>query len=173
MKSFRFLTLILVITMSFSGCQVIKLAKKIKSLKAQAEMYADAFKSGDYQKMLDMTYPQLVEKLGGETQALAAIKSSAEQIKSTGLNFAGIETSEPTDVVQAGKELHSIITQKISIKVPGGFLDTELHFLAVSKDKGKTWSFIDTSRNNVKDLVPSLNPDLTIPKVGKPVFRRG
>lgn len=167
------LAIALVFTLlSMPGCKVIKIAKKIKSLKAQAEMYAEAFKTGNYEQMLEMTYPGLIEKLGGENQTLTSIKSSVEQLKSTGLSFAGIETSEPTDIVQAGKELHSIITQKISIKVPGGYLDTDLHFLAVSKDKGKSWTFMDTARNNVKELVPEFNSQLQIPKVGKPVFRR-
>ncbi len=169
---YKVIGFILLLTFSMGSCTVMKIAKQIKVLKEQAEMYAKAIKNNDYKTLLKHTYPGMVEKLGGESGAQSHLEKMVGQFNVTGMRLDEIITGEPSEIVKSGSEYQSVISQKISVKVPGGFLDSELNFLAVSKDKGKNWFFIDTAKNNPEDFVPQLSPSIKIPPLSKPKFRR-
>jgi hypothetical protein len=45
--------------------------------------------------------------------------------------------------------------------------------IAISADKGKTWTFIDTNLFNIsqiKSAMPDISPELVIPKAAPPKF---
>lgn len=59
------------------------------------------------------------------------------------------------------------------MKTGFGSLSLESTLIAISKDKGKTWTFIDTSIyqiNDVKKALPDLSPELVIPAPVPPKF---
>ena len=155
-----------------SGCTALKLAKQIKMIKQQAEQYAQAIKNGDYAALMEMTYPAVVTEMGGEFEAKDKLEAYVGNLMSGGMKLDKITTGEPSEVVKAGSELHAIISQTVSLKVPGGFLDTKINLLAVSDNKGKSWKFIDTSRYKADKMVPNFNSSLKIPQVERPKFRK-
>ncbi len=66
--------------------------------------------------------------------------------------------------------------QTVFMKVPNGKMKQESHLLAISKDNGVYWYFIDTVKltdENVKSVLPNFNSDLKIPAKKEAVFIKG
>lgn len=89
------------------------------------------------------------------------------------IRFETVVIGEPSKTVNAGEEIHCLIPQTILMKVPKGKMKSETYLLAVSKDNGDNWFFIDTvnlTMENVKTVLPNYNSDLKIPTKKQPKF---
>lgn len=164
----RSLTLLLILASAFSFGQVDP-----AKIKEQAEQMASALLHGDYETMVKFTHPKVVELIGGRDKMISLLKNGTLEMQQQGISFESVIIGEPSSIVKAGEDLHCLIPQTIFMKVPKGKLKTESHLLAISKDKGIHWVFIDTvklDKDNVKMVVPNYNPELQLPPKGEIQF---
>jgi len=147
-----------------------KFSSKIKS---DCEIMINAMKNKNYNIILDYTYPKIIEIGGGREKLFSLMKSTYEKMASEGFIFENEILDEPQNVFIAGKELHCIIPKEEIMKTPRGRIKATYYLLAISKNGGGKWYFIEThmlNDENIKLIFPNFNYDLKIPKNSKPIL---
>ncbi len=142
-------------------------------IKASAEETVEAMKALDHKKMIEKTYPRLIELVGGEAAMLKLLENQFKQFKEEGITFTTIEVGEPTAPIKAGEELHCLISQKLVLDTKDQVITTYGYLLGISRDEGKRWYFLDCAQLNneiVKQIVPNFNDELTIPERTAPLI---
>src|SRR2546425_674690 len=102
--------LICAIAIDAVGCSSKSLDREraITSLKSQAEEVRRAILQEDHQRMADVTHPMLIEKFGGRTKFVQLLDSMAAEMKGQGFRFKEITFSEPSELVEASREVYAI-----------------------------------------------------------------
>ena len=142
-------------------------------IKEQAELTATALLQNDYETLIEHTYPGVIEAIGGRDKMISIIKDGRVEMERQGISFESVTIGDPTETVEAGDEIHCLIAQTISLKVPKGRMQSESYLLAISRDGGTHWFFIDTvnlTMDNIKDIIPNYNLNLVLPAKKQPRF---
>ncbi len=141
-------------------------------LKQQAETMVHALLDKDYEKFSQFTYPGLIELIGGKEKFIQVIEKGMSLV-----TISKVSIGEPSKILTVGTELQATIPETLEIRVedsePKGILVDKSTLIAVSKDGGKNWYFMDTSTNGLDKLrvqFPNLSPDLVVPPKQKPIF---
>jgi len=143
------------------------------AVKEQAELTAKALLNDDYESIIRFTYPKVVELVGGRDKMILLIKKGKIEMEQQGISFQKVVIGEPSKTVIAGNEIHCLVPQTVYMKVPKGKIKSETQLIAVSRDKGVNWYFIDAvnlNMDNVKSILPNYNVDLILPEKKQPVF---
>lgn len=144
-----------------------------KRIKEQAEITARALLQEDFESLIKHTYPEIVKMLGGEEKMISLIRKGKIEMGQQGISFEKVTIGNPSRTVNAGDEIHCLIPQTILMKVPKGKVKSETYLLAVSKDNGNHWYFIDTANltmDNIKNVLPNYNTQLQLPIKRQPKF---
>jgi hypothetical protein len=129
-----------------------------------------ALTSGNYARLVDLTYPKVVEMIGGR---------GSEDMKAHGSAVLGAEVSEPKEVVAAGDKQFAIVPMTVRVQVPEGTLRSKGFLFAISEDRGKTWTFIDgggitkepgKEREKLAQVIPDFPTQLSLPAPESPVL---
>jgi hypothetical protein len=144
-----------------------------QNLMKQSFIMANALLNKDYTLFTNYTYIKLIEIAGGFDKSVKLIEKEINALINQGITFESVNFEEPTVFVKAGYEIHTIIPQTIILKIPRGKLKTISYLIAITKDNGKTWQYVDTANlntKNIKDILPNYNFDLSIPASTNPVL---
>lgn len=117
--------------------------------------------------------PVLIDKLGGEEAMVLALKNGFKEMEAGGNKLNKIILDEPDKILAVGNELQTTITETLEMKVPGGLLITRSVLIAISKDGGLSWTFIDSSGKDLKTLrseLVGLSEELVVAAPVKPKF---
>ncbi len=149
--------------------------KYYKNIKVQADQLTDAVLKGDYKRAADLTYPRLVELMGGRAKFIAALKQGMKEIQSDGYKIISNTSDEPREVIEVKNQLYAIVPTTMQIKVPEGILVGKAFMIGVSKDGGETWTFVDSGgrdfdKRQLKTLFPVAAEKLRIPEIKQPVL---
>ncbi|MFD0792950.1 hypothetical protein ACFQZX_04935 [Mucilaginibacter litoreus] len=147
-------------------------AQDAAQIKKQAQGIAGALLKGDYQTVLNNTYPKAVEIGGGKAKMLKMMTEGLDQMKAQGFLFEKITIGEPGKFYKAGTEIHCLIPETIVMKTNQGRFAGKSNLLAVSSNGGKSWSFLDLNRgsiNAIDQIFPKFNHSLVIPQPQPPV----
>ena len=142
-------------------------------IKKQAELTAKALLNDDYETLIKFTYPKVIELLGGRDKMISLIKKGKIEMGQQGISFDKVIIGKPSKTVIAGDEIHCLVPQTVYMKVPKGKLKSETQLLAVSRDNGSNWFFIDAvslNKDNIKRVLPNYNFDLVLPTKSEPIF---
>ncbi len=160
------LFLVLLFNLHFAEAQ--PLATVIKS---QAMEMGKALVVGDVKTFSRFMLPEMIEA-GKETGKTQMTMDSAFAIfKSFGGNVERISYGNPGKIVSYKNELQSTLPQTTEITSPFADVVMSSTLVAISRDQGKNWYFIDTSLGKIeqlKDKLPNLSPELVIPVPEKP-----
>ena len=147
------------------------------SLKTQADELNQASLKGDDARAADLTYPKLIEVMGGREQYIRNLQAVREEMQSEKFSVLSATIEEPTDVVEVEKQLYAIVPLTMRMKVPEGVLVGRSSMIGVSNDGGKNWTFVTGNRDQLKGealkiLFPSAADKLKIPEATEPVLER-
>jgi hypothetical protein len=139
---------------------------------AQAEESGRAFMTGDFGKLLDYTYPPVVELAGGREKLLAYLKTEAETMRADGFEFVAYEAGEAgAPVALAGAKLTAVVVPVVLKLKAGGRIFSQQSFLVgLSADGGRRWTFISgsgLSPERLKLVLPEAGDKLRLPKEGE------
>lgn len=155
----------MVIIPAFSFAQDTTVVKK------QAEAVANAELKGNYAIAASHTYPKLVLAVGGKDKMTATIKQATEMLNAQGITIQSISIGSPGKFYKAGTEIHCLVPERIVLTTGNGRLVNNSYLLAISKDGGKFWYFLDINRgtyNLIPKLFPNFNKNLVIPEPTQP-----
>lgn len=136
-------------------------------VKRQAALMAKAVVKGDYKTLVDHMYPKFVAMSGGKEKVIAMANAGMSQLKAQGFVLESAVAGSPEKFYKAGKEIHCLIPEIVTVKTANGRATMRSNLLAVSSDHGKTWSFLDLNQSTIPQipkLFPHFNPDLKIPQ---------
>lgn len=145
----------------------------VSRVKEQADIMGKAFLKGDYQTFAKYTYPAIVSAMGGESRMATVLANSASGMKTQGMTFDKITFDSPSKIVKSGSELQCTLQQHTTIKLVNGRAVATSTLIAISKDGGKNWLFVDTYNKDVaamRNALPNLSTAIVIPPQQKPAF---
>jgi hypothetical protein len=142
-------------------------------IKARAEESGKAMLTGDFGKLADLTYPKVVELMGGRAKMVAFLVKETSKMQSEGFEFLSVDIGQPGAVVKGGDKLFSLVPMTLKMKVPGGTLTGNSYLLGISD--GRVWTFIsgsDMDETKLKIIVPEAAGLITLPASKPPVFEK-
>jgi hypothetical protein len=74
-----------------------------------------ALTSGNYARLVDLTYPKLVEMIGGRDKMIEVLRSGTEDMKAHGSAILGAEVAEPPEIVTAGDKQFAIVREIVRV----------------------------------------------------------
>jgi hypothetical protein len=149
---------------------------RAKKCEKQAKETGKALLDGDYEKLLDKTYPKLVELAGGREKMLSTLRESMKQIEDEGFAFKKVDVDEPTKFGKAGADRIAVVPMTVVMTVTKpqkGTITTRGYLLGISGDDGETWTFIDGAKldsKSVKLFLPKFPDDFELPEKPRPKF---
>jgi hypothetical protein len=142
---------------------------KVKDL---ADAVGKAVLDNDYAKVADLTYPKIVEVMGGKEKMVEKTGEVMAGLKAQGLSFTKYTVGKPGDPVIDGKAAYIVVPTTILLTGPQTKIESDSYLLGVSTDGGKSWTFADgagLSNPVLRDKVfPSLPAALTLPEKKAP-----
>ena len=148
---------------------------KVQEIKARAEETLNSFLTGDYQKQIDLTYPKLVELMGGREKMISTVKEQMAGMKGQGFDPISTSVEVPKEIVPADSQLFAIVPYTLKIKTPKGVLTQQSYMLAISDKDNVRWTFIDVTgldETQLKAVVPGAVGKLTFPQKQPPVLEQ-
>ncbi|MGH9942788.1 MAG: hypothetical protein ACRD9R_10590 [Pyrinomonadaceae bacterium] len=128
-------------------------------IKKKAEELSTAFVEGDFGRVADLTYPDLVELSGGKAKIVSKLEIGMGGWRAQGFQLSSLSVDEPTQVIKARDYLFAVVPATMRMKVPEGVLAQQTFHLGVSRDGGETWTFVDgggTGKEKLKILFPTV-----------------
>ena len=136
-------------------------------IKTGANAVRDAMLGDNYSVVIDLTYPPIVDMLGGREKAVGVVQEQMKAIKEQGVSISSFTLSEPSEIKTGGSELFSILPATMEMKAPQAKITLKTFLIAISRDQGKSWSYADGSNLTpelMKTLFPKFPPDLKLPE---------
>ena len=167
MKYLFFTVLIIPFLLSNAFCQ------QQVQIKQQAQISANAFVTGNYEKFSDYMYPKLIQIAGGRDSMISGIKKGVIDLNNKGIIIKNVAIGEPGLVYNDGDELHCVVPETLTLKVHGGYLISKGYWLAINVNKAQIWYFIDIGNidaEKINAMFPNLNSKIIIPEHIQPVF---
>lgn len=137
-----------------------------------AQEVNDAFRRRDFARMVDLTYPKVIEAAGGRDKMVAALTKGVKEMEAEGVVVLSSTAGSPTQIVQAGGSVYAVVPTTLKVKAQDGVFQTEGSMIGISKDSGATWTFIDAGgkdRSQLKSLLPEVAGKLNLPPEKQPV----
>ncbi len=121
---------------------------------------------GDYETVLDMTLPRVVNMMGGKQAALKTVNEQLKKLKESGVYFEMKEVGTPT-FAKADQDIYS--ATPIGMVLKGGSKNVTVNsaIIVISEDGGKSWKFINmdaTGEAGLRKFLPNLPKDFKLPK---------
>ncbi len=137
------------------------------NIRADFDRAVQAVMAGDAEAILDGTYPGLVQQVGGRDAMRSMVLENLKDLERRGLTVVGTEIVLISDPVQAGEELHAVVSAKRTVEGSEGKQTLDTFMIAVSSDGGAKWTFVDgppLTAKHIEALFPDFNEALEIPK---------
>lgn len=160
---------ILVLITAIIFIRNVSFAQPISSLiRQQAVKLSKAMSEMDIKTFATYTYPTLAESGKEMINAKGSLDSINKYRKMFGIEVKKILIGDVSAIVTHKKIMQATLPQIITLKTAMGEIETQTTLLALSKDAGKTWYFVDANmfqNKNTKSKLPELSPKLVIPKM--------
>lgn len=143
-------------------------AEAAKRLQTQAEESGRAFLEGNYARLADLTYPRLVELLGGREKLIEIVRKGVEEMRAESFEPLSSVPSAATQVLRIGKQTYAIVPHKFRMRAPDQILVSDTFMIAISDDGGQNWTFLSGSsidEAKLKILLPDAAGKLNLPTV--------
>jgi hypothetical protein len=159
------------------GCALADSPVKVDSeaalIRRSAEENSAALVAGKYDRVVDFTFPKVVEMIGGRKKMVDLLRQGTEEMKTRGSRIQKVVVTEPTEIVRFGSKKVAVVPTTILVTVPEGTLRQNSFLLAISTDEGKTWTFLDgagISRESLDQLLPDFPSTISLPAKQLPVL---
>jgi hypothetical protein len=141
------------------------------NLTTRARELETALASKDYAKVIDLTYPKVVELGGGREKLLAAMTNEMKTMETEGVSLLSSTAGSPSQFVSDAGGIYALVPVTTTIKATDGVFRTEGSLIGISTDGGQNWTFVDATgkdQTELKKILPNLEK-LTVPPERPPV----
>ncbi|WP_209330713.1 hypothetical protein [Lunatimonas salinarum] len=145
-----------------------------EEIRTAAQIYAYAQVNSDLDMLLDMTYPELVQKAGGPLKMKNMLAALRESETEKGHYLQDITIKGPIEAVEVGNETHAIVPIISTVSVPEGLITIESSLIAVGTENRDNWYFIETTaldQRNIQKVLRNWDNSLILPPKRPAVFK--
>jgi hypothetical protein len=142
------------------------------NLATQAKEMNDAFARKDYGRLVDLTYPKVIETVGGREQMLKGVAQQLNEMEAAGVVILSSTTGSPTQFVHDSGSIYAVLPTTLKAKAKDGIFQSEGSTIGVSSDGGTNWTFIDASgkdHGELKTFLGKVADKLNLPPEKTPV----
>ncbi|WP_143754217.1 hypothetical protein [Chryseobacterium sp. 52] len=121
----------------------------------------------NYNAYSNYVYEGVIKMFGNKQKMINTSVEAIDKMNTSGYIFKKVDFSEVGDIIPIKNELQTVVHQKIEMETPKGNMSGDHYLIAISKDNGKLWKFIDTSGKDIETVrkyFPNLSSKLFIPK---------
>ena len=155
----------------FASSQPVDEASLSEIIKLRADEFIEAFLQEDFAKWVDLIYPKIVEEAGGRQKMIEILRQRAEGAKERGTRKLFVNIGMPKIVASEGEKIYSLSSCAVSFEIKGKKAIRNGYILAISDDRGKTWTFFEYDKpKSVRALIPDFPKSITLPEVEPPKY---
>lgn len=121
---------------------------------------------GDSDQLISLTYPKVVEKMGGKAKMREVVEDGTKQMKMDGFSFFPTTVNAPSEVQKVGTKCFAVLTYQLKMKTPKGILKRNSFLLGIVDKPGDSWTFVDGTNLDeakLKVLFPEAVGKLKLP----------
>ena len=147
-------------------------AENYPTLNVRTKEICDAFTNKDYLKVLELTYPKVIEKAGGRDKMMTTMKEEIKGMEADGVALLATTPSPPANFVHEAGSIYAVIPIMVKMKTLDGTYQADGSLIGISSDAGANWTFIDAAGEDEKDLrvlLPNVFDKLKVPPDKPPV----
>jgi hypothetical protein len=147
--------------------------EKDNHVKKLAAECGQAMVSGDYGRVVDLTYPKLVELSGGKDRMIESMEKGRKEMTAEGYDLLSATVQKVMDIVKIGSEQFVVITYEIKMKAPNGYLLRDSYMLGIASTNDENWTFLDGAgldESKLKIFFPGAVGKIALPPRKQPVF---
>ncbi|GAA3591583.1 hypothetical protein Q4Q39_05110 [Flavivirga amylovorans] len=160
------------IVMLLLFCGSITFAQSTEELKAlalrDAKTASQATLKMDFDKLLDYTYPSILELMGGKEKAIELLKSTFNTMKESGFVFEKAEILGVSDVVFEDDQYRCYIEGFNQMVMSGKRMKSKSYLFGIYNSEAKFWYFMEAKQlknEAMMNLVfPNFKTSLKIPE---------
>ena len=130
------------------------------NLTAQAKQLEEALGRKDYGKVIDLTYPKVIEFAGGREKMLSETTREVESMEAEGVKILSSSCGTPSQFVNDAGGIYAVIPVVSKVKATDGVFQTEGVLIGISTDGGQNWTFVDATgkdQTELKKVLPNLD----------------
>jgi hypothetical protein len=142
------------------------------ALLAQAQEVNDAFRRRDFGRMVELTYPKVIEAAGGRDKMIAALAKGIKEMEIEGVSVISSTAEPPIQIVHVREWIYAVVPTTLKVKAKDGVFKTESSMIGVSSDRGANWTFIEAGgkdHTELKNYLPAHAGALKLPAEKEPV----
>ena len=137
------------------------LAEAVQQL---AQQCCDATVTGNYEAVADLTFPKIIEMIGGREKMVEAMRSDLSRSDSPKL--VAMVAGTPLPIGEFPGYKFTFVPTATTVSFGSRALRRQTHMLALSADDGVTWHFISgnkQSHDRIRALVPEFPSTIELP----------
>lgn len=137
------------------------------NIKSAALEMGKAMTSRNGEIFVKYMHPSTFKLAGGKSNAVKLIDSVFHVFEQLGGKVSRISYGTPSNIVAFKNTLQSVLPQTTYVTSLIGDAELSSNLIAISSDKGKSWTFIDTNMFSMKEIkkeMPDISPELVFPK---------
>jgi hypothetical protein len=135
---------------------------------------ANALLTFDAATIVKYSYPGIIDRFfEGEKNVASSLENGRKDAEAMGFKMISAEIGPPSDFAKANDEVYTFIQTKSTSLIREDTLKSESFYLAITKDNGINWNFIDKSFilvAGIKTLFPNYNEQIPVPSIKEPMF---
>ncbi len=128
-------------------------------LVVEVKEYCDAYLRKDNARLIELTYPKMIEKVGKENLMIEATRGE-DQMQADGLQVLSWTPAEAIQLVRHSGSLYSVVPTKVRMKQREVTWAWDLSLIAISNDQGQNWTFVSADCVNVCEMFPQVANEL-------------
>ena len=141
--------------------------KIVEDVKALVATIANATADGEYDVVIDLTHPKVLEAAGGKEVALRQVQLGMDFTRKQGFTFRVAGIGQPV-VARGGDAHYAVVPYTMALSAPGKKGTSKTSVVGISSDGGNTWKFAQVSARDGEDgirrMFPDFPRDLRIPR---------
>src|SRR5262245_51888774 len=104
---------------------------ELEAIKKKAEECTLAFFSGDHGSMVDLTYPKLVDFMGGRAKMISEMEAGRKDMISKGFDLLSATFETPKEITPLGSKRVALVPYTAKMKMPGGTITQRSYLLGI------------------------------------------
>lgn len=160
-----------------AGTATSSAPRQYKNLRIQADQLNQASLTGDDERTVQLTYPKLIELMGGREEFLANLDAMRSEMESQQVRVLSATAEDATETIDVDNQIYAIVPVNMRMKVPEGVMVGRSFMIGASKDGGENWTFVSAGSGQLdpeqlKLLFPAAADKLKIPETEEPLLER-
>jgi hypothetical protein len=137
-----------------------------KTAKALASKVAAATISQDFEKVVALTYPAVIDQLGGRKAAIEVMTEGEKKMSDQGISFKTMTIDDVSQVLWVKGRCYAVVPNHLIMGTPQGDIRADAAVLGISDDGGRAWTFVSVNKpSDIQKMFPAVAAQLRLSRL--------